>query len=333
MGIRHAKTHTLRGKVFDETRVKAPQYKRIKGSLYKKSFLTPWLRCIITSQADNIVKEIHESSFGFSTEPCSVVVKVMKQGYYWPSIYRDATKIIQDCTRCQEHSMEKKVSRKDAILVGNRWPFSHWGVNILGPLPMAPESLKFLAIAMEHSTKWVEAKPLTRMNEKQAEKFAWEHIVCRAHRDNEPHREAVGSMPTRMGDDLARLLWVYRTLLRNSQNRQPFSLAYVLEAIIPSLESLAPEVKGYATKENAKRKEVEEREVASIKEAYYQNKLRRYNNIRSNHSIFKLGDFVLLSLRSTDGQQVRQGPHMVSEVYKGDLFKITDAFDYSLVQT
>ncbi|GJY05647.1 hypothetical protein Tco_0371587 [Tanacetum coccineum] len=43
-------------------------------------------------------------------------------------------------------------------------------------------------------------------------------------------------------------------------------------AIILSAKSLAPEGKGYATKEN---KEGEEREVASIEEAYYQNKLHR----------------------------------------------------------
>ncbi|GKC54707.1 reverse transcriptase domain-containing protein [Tanacetum coccineum] len=56
-------------------------------------------------------------------------------------------------------------------------------------------------------------------------------------------------------DDLARVLWVHRTLPRNSQNETPFSLAYGSEAIIPSAESLAPEGKGCTTKENAKRKE------------------------------------------------------------------------------
>ncbi|GKA03568.1 putative ribonuclease H-like domain-containing protein [Tanacetum coccineum] len=89
----------------------------------------------------------------------------------------DDVKIIQDYTQCQEQSMATKVSGKDAIVAGTTWPFSHWGVNILGPLPRATGSLKFLAIAVEHSTKWVEAKPLTMTNRRKAEKFAWEHIV------------------------------------------------------------------------------------------------------------------------------------------------------------
>ncbi|GJR33277.1 reverse transcriptase domain-containing protein [Tanacetum coccineum] len=105
-----------------KVRIRASPYKLIKGSLYKKSLLTPWLRCISPTHADNIVKEIHEGSCGFNTKPRSVVVKVMKQGYYWPLIYKDAAKIIQDRTQCQEQSMEKKVSRKYAITVGNIWP-------------------------------------------------------------------------------------------------------------------------------------------------------------------------------------------------------------------
>ncbi|GKA55993.1 reverse transcriptase domain-containing protein [Tanacetum coccineum] len=43
-------------------RIKSPQYKLIKGSLYKKSFFTPWLRCIVPPQVNNIIKEIHEGN-------------------------------------------------------------------------------------------------------------------------------------------------------------------------------------------------------------------------------------------------------------------------------
>ncbi|GJS02267.1 hypothetical protein Tco_0318775 [Tanacetum coccineum] len=113
-------------------------------------------------------------------------------------------------------------------------------------------------------------------------------------------------------DDLARVLWVHITLSRNSQNDTPFSLAYDSEAIVPSAESLTTEGKRGTTKENAQRNEGKEREVASIEDSYYYNKLRRHHNARSNRSTFKLGDFVLLSLNSTDSQQVWQGPHMIS---------------------
>ncbi|GJY83765.1 reverse transcriptase domain-containing protein [Tanacetum coccineum] len=46
--------------------IKAPQYRLIKGNLYKKTFLTPWLRCIGPSQAKSIIEEIHEGSCEFN---------------------------------------------------------------------------------------------------------------------------------------------------------------------------------------------------------------------------------------------------------------------------
>ncbi|GJS93503.1 reverse transcriptase domain-containing protein [Tanacetum coccineum] len=160
-------------------RVKEPQHKLIRGNLYKRTFYSTWLHCIASLQTDDIVKEVHEGSYGFNIEPRSMVVRITKQGYYWPLMHRDAAKVLQDCEKCKEQSAIRKVAESDAITARSGWPFSHWGVNILGPLPTAPRGFKFLAIAIEHSTKWVEAKPLTVINRMNVERFVWEYVVCR----------------------------------------------------------------------------------------------------------------------------------------------------------
>ncbi|GJT51527.1 reverse transcriptase domain-containing protein [Tanacetum coccineum] len=96
-------------------RVKAPQYKLIRGNLYRRSFYTPWLRCVASPQTDDIVKEVHEGSCGFKAEPRSMVVRITKQGYYWPSMHRDASKVLQDCEKCKEQSAIRKVADNSAI--------------------------------------------------------------------------------------------------------------------------------------------------------------------------------------------------------------------------
>nr|GEV32467.1 reverse transcriptase domain-containing protein [Tanacetum cinerariifolium] len=40
-------------------KIKAPQYKLLRGSFYKKSFYTSWLRCIAPPKTDDVIKEIH----------------------------------------------------------------------------------------------------------------------------------------------------------------------------------------------------------------------------------------------------------------------------------
>ncbi|GJX13422.1 hypothetical protein Tco_0205180 [Tanacetum coccineum] len=114
-----------------------------------------------------------------------------------------------------------------------------------------------------------------------------------AYRNNKPHRKAIGSKSTRMG----------------GRSR--------------------PNDRG-RIKEVDKRRGI--KEITSIKEAYYQSKLRRHHSERSSHSIYNVGEFVLLSQNNTGSTQVWQGPHMVSEVQGRELYKIVDASDHSLTQ-
>ncbi|GKE35642.1 reverse transcriptase domain-containing protein, partial [Tanacetum coccineum] len=88
----------------------------------------------------------------------------------------EVAKAIQDCGKCKEQSAVRKAETSRTITAGSMWPFSHWGIHIIGPLLVAPRGLQFLAIAVEHSTKWIKAKPLTTINGRQVEKFVWEYV-------------------------------------------------------------------------------------------------------------------------------------------------------------
>nr|GEU63591.1 hypothetical protein [Tanacetum cinerariifolium] len=49
--------------------LKAFQYELMEGILYKRSFLTPWLRCVGPLQAEYVMKEIHEGSCSMHAGP------------------------------------------------------------------------------------------------------------------------------------------------------------------------------------------------------------------------------------------------------------------------
>ncbi|KAG8051157.1 hypothetical protein GUJ93_ZPchr0009g800 [Zizania palustris] len=46
------------------------------------------------------------------------------------------------------------------------WPMARWGMDLIGPFPMAKGSLKFAVVAIEYFSKWVEADPLTAITSK-----------------------------------------------------------------------------------------------------------------------------------------------------------------------
>nr|GEX69574.1 reverse transcriptase domain-containing protein [Tanacetum cinerariifolium] len=61
-------------------RLKARQYELMEGVLYRRSFLTPWLRCVGPLQADYVMREIHEGSCSMHAGPRSIVAKAIRLG-------------------------------------------------------------------------------------------------------------------------------------------------------------------------------------------------------------------------------------------------------------
>jgi hypothetical protein len=50
---------------------------------------------------------------------------------------------------------------------------------LLGPLPPVQGNLKYVVVAVEYFSKWIEAKPLATITSVTIQKFFWQNIVCR----------------------------------------------------------------------------------------------------------------------------------------------------------
>ncbi|GJU16760.1 reverse transcriptase domain-containing protein [Tanacetum coccineum] len=160
-------------------RRKAARYTMINGTLYKKSFLGPWLRCVGPLQANYVLREIHEGSCSMHSGPRSVVAKAIRTGYYWPTMHEDARKLIRECNDCQIHRPVPRNPQQNLTPITSPWPFYKWGIDIAGPFPEGPGKVKFLIVAIDYFTKWIEAKPVATITGNQVKKFVWDNIVCR----------------------------------------------------------------------------------------------------------------------------------------------------------
>ncbi|GJZ42546.1 reverse transcriptase domain-containing protein [Tanacetum coccineum] len=58
-------------------------------------------------------------------------------------------------------------------------PFYQWGMDILGPLTPARGGSKFVIVAIDYFTKWVEAKPLVNITCKEVIHFMMDNIICK----------------------------------------------------------------------------------------------------------------------------------------------------------
>ena len=89
-------------------RTRSARFTIHKGSLYKRGFFTPILKCVVGKDVDYVLREVHEGVCGNHTGARTLAGKVLRQGYYWPTILRDVTKLVKKCKICQEHA---KISR------------------------------------------------------------------------------------------------------------------------------------------------------------------------------------------------------------------------------
>ncbi|XP_070014493.1 uncharacterized protein [Nicotiana sylvestris] len=60
------------------------------------------------------------------------------------------------------------------------WPFVAWGMNVIGPIkPAASNGHRFILVAIDYFTKWVEAVTFKSVTKKAVVDFIYSHIICR----------------------------------------------------------------------------------------------------------------------------------------------------------
>ncbi|KAL0458682.1 UNVERIFIED_CONTAM: hypothetical protein Slati_0495400 [Sesamum latifolium] len=104
--------------------------------------------------------------------------KALWAGYFWPTMKRDAIRLVSKCESAKSIPLSY-ISQQNPSLRCCPLPLHIVGDNIVGPFPLAMGQRKFLLVAIDYFTKWVEAKPLARITEGEVMKFIWKNIVCR----------------------------------------------------------------------------------------------------------------------------------------------------------
>ena len=67
-------------------RKRATRFTMLNDTLYKRGFSMPHLKCVDQDEAKYILEEIHEGVCGDHAGPRSLVSKVIRTGYFWPTI-------------------------------------------------------------------------------------------------------------------------------------------------------------------------------------------------------------------------------------------------------
>ncbi|GKV30031.1 hypothetical protein SLEP1_g38898 [Rubroshorea leprosula] len=160
-------------------RRKASRYTLVNGVLYKRSFSLPLLRCLNPYEAEYALREVHEGVCGSHVGARTLAHKVLRQGYYWPNMYKDATHFVQRCLKCQFFAHLTHQPAEELTTLVAPWPFAQWGLDLLGPFVKGVGGVTHLIVGVDYFTKWVEVRPLSSLTSKKVEDFVFSSIICR----------------------------------------------------------------------------------------------------------------------------------------------------------
>ncbi|GKV33305.1 hypothetical protein SLEP1_g41831 [Rubroshorea leprosula] len=160
-------------------RRKASRYTLLDGVLYKRSFSLPLLRCLNPYEAEYALREVHEGVCGSHVGARTLAHKVLRQGYYWPNMYKDATHFVQRCLKCQFFAHLTHQPAEELTTLVAPWPFAQWGLDLLGPFVKGVGGVTHLIVGVDYFTKWVEARPLSSLTSKKVEDFVFSSIIYR----------------------------------------------------------------------------------------------------------------------------------------------------------
>nr|XP_025703592.1 uncharacterized protein LOC112805418 [Arachis hypogaea] len=235
-------------------RREAAKYAIIQGQLFRKGLSHPLLKCLHPDQMNYVLREVHEGCYGHHIGGKALARKLIRAGYYWPSMMVDSKGFVRKCVKCQENANFHRAPASELSLLTSSRPFSQWGVDLLGPFPVGPGQVKKFMwrqvitrfgipeiVISDNGTQFTDRKftefliglgirqkfssvkhPQTNGQVESANKIILLGLKKRL--DNKKGAWA---------DELASVLWSYCTTEQSSTGETPFRLTYGLDAVIP----------------------------------------------------------------------------------------------------
>jgi hypothetical protein len=150
----------------------------VNGILFRQNFNGVLMRCLEKDEAERVLLELHAGEAGGHFGGDTRAHKVLRAGYYWPMLFRDAHALCRKCIICQKASgkLQKPAFPLQPVSVDS--PFQQWGLDIIGPInPPSSQQHKYIVTATDYFTQWSEAAALRTVNTSQVIAFLNSNII------------------------------------------------------------------------------------------------------------------------------------------------------------
>ncbi|XP_057756243.1 uncharacterized protein LOC130975465 [Arachis stenosperma] len=316
-------------------RREAAKYVIIQGQLFKKGLNQPLLKCLHPDQTNYVLRKVHEDCCGHHIGGKALTRKLIRAGYYWPSMMADSKEFVRKCAKCHENASFHRAPASELSLLTSSRPFSQWGVDLLGPFPIGPGQVKGRAagqhILIQLQEIHVEAGDNT-VRDPGDRYLGQRHTVYRQEVHRVPHRPGyktevlLGRAPPNK-----RTGGVREQDYPSSTKDTPFRLTYGLDAVIPvEIGEPSPRLLLKGVGKTVEKDLIDEaREMAHLTETALKQRMALRYNTKVLKREFEPNDLVLrrndIGLPTPGVGKLAanwEGPYRIKEVMGKGTFKL-----------
>ena len=114
--------------------LKSALYQIIDGVLFRKNYDGVFLRYLEQEDANKVVAELHDGPAGGHFSRDTIAHKILRAGYYWPTLFKDAHAHVRKCDACHRcvGRQAKAAGPLKPVIISE--PFKQWGIDIIGEI-------------------------------------------------------------------------------------------------------------------------------------------------------------------------------------------------------
>ena len=106
----------------------------VEGVLFRKNYDGVLLRCLEKEDVKKVMSELHDGPAGGHYSGDTTAHKILRAGYYWPTLFKDAHAHVRKCDICQRCGGRQPEAAAPLNPVIITKPFEQWGLDIIGEI-------------------------------------------------------------------------------------------------------------------------------------------------------------------------------------------------------
>jgi len=161
-------------------KLKAVKFCILNSALYWKDPGGFLLNCLVEKEAKKVMEDCHRGECGGHLFSKSTANKIVRAGYYWPTLFADVYKMVKRCHKC--HILEGKQKLQPFLLkpIEVSAPFKQWAMDFIGEIhPTSSDQHRWILTATDYFTKWIKEIPTRQATDAVITSFFENNLLSR----------------------------------------------------------------------------------------------------------------------------------------------------------